>query len=64
MRLSVLALFIALPAAAYAAVPQQRSTDSEDPTSHRRCRKDSDCPAGFFCESVEVAGVCLIAHLL
>jgi hypothetical protein len=75
MRLSVLALFIALPAAAYAAVcPQQHSMDFEDTCYQggKMCFRDKPCCEPFQCHLNEAPpgfpfpkyGVCLMAHLL
>jgi hypothetical protein len=66
MRLSILALFIALPAVAYAAVsPRQPSTNSEAKCAENMdlCNEDVPCCDGF-CQKVDLISVCPIAHLL
>ncbi|KAF8483368.1 hypothetical protein DFH94DRAFT_306428 [Russula ochroleuca] len=67
MRLSVLALFIVLPAAAYAAVcPQQHSTNSEDKCAERGeyCSGDIPCCGRLVCNWNGYGSVCLILDLL
>jgi hypothetical protein len=67
MRLSFLALFIALPAAAYAAVcPQQHPTIFEDECAERGdfCSYDIPCCGRLVCEWNGYGSVCLMLHLL
>src|ERR1019366_8762711 len=63
MRLTVLALFIALPAAAYAAVcPQQHSIDSEVACAERGdwCNDEVPCCGRLECIWNGFGGVCLL----
>jgi hypothetical protein len=72
MRLSVLALFIALPAAAYAAVyPRQNSLYPKDTCGDllSPCKSNEDCCPGFHCDTLNEdlivnVNVCLIVHFL
>ena len=72
MRLSLLALFFALPAAYAAVPPQQRSEEAActPPGSLGTCTDNSDCPPSPFvpieCYTTSSGGtgVCLMAHLL
>ena len=62
MRLSVLALFIALPAAAYAAVHPRQCLDAGF-----SCKYDGDCCAPMNCRSraaLYTTKVCLMVHFL
>ncbi|KAH9984210.1 hypothetical protein BJV77DRAFT_1038907 [Russula vinacea] len=66
VRLSVLALFIALPAAAYAAVYPRKPQDSCSAT-RQPCNQDQDCCDGLRCNQA-FAGIggefskCSFAH--
>jgi hypothetical protein len=67
MRLSVLALFIALPAAAYAAVcPQQHPTIFEKECAERGdfCGSDIPCCGRLVCQWNGYGSVCRMLHLL
>jgi hypothetical protein len=70
MRLSVVALLIALPAAAYAAVyPRQPSPYPGDTCGGvgSPCQKNQECCPGFACEQpldFKIGRVCFIVYLL
>jgi hypothetical protein len=64
MRLSILALFIALPAAAYAAVTPRKESLAIDIV---RCPSDEQtCPDGNGCCRIDctTGKVCIVTHLL
>ena len=64
MRLSVLALFIALPAAAYAAVNPRHANDARDCIPEGPCNDDIDCCTGHCVHFYNGVAVRLIVHLL
>ena len=53
MRLSVLAFFIALPAAAYAAVNPANITTCTNGTNPNQCGGDQDCCPGSTCVTLD-----------